>query len=277
MKKLSIFANFFIDTEERLQRMIDSYESMKLLHGLQWLVNIRGSKKAEAVAYLKSHSVQVFDICSGNGWFYDTKVLSSNVTSEYVFLWIEDHLCLRPEKVEAIVDEMFKNDLDLITYSFWNQGQMRRRYENVDIIYGAEIDWFEHTVENNHIVQKNEGGSYLVSYASIIKTPLFKKLLFENKRFRWSKEVPFDFEIDPQDVQWLPLKRAVPKYEIFASIDDDHSVPGSSLIARGLYPNRIPRSSYTLEENKTKRRLLSFLKDPFHFIQRFHGSSSGEV
>lgn len=145
MEKLSIFANFFIDTEERLQRMIDSYDSMKLLQGHQWLVNIRGSKRVEAAAYLNSHGVQVFNICSGKGWFHDSKVLSSNVTSTYVLLWIEDHLCMRPDKVEAIVDEMHKNDLDLITYSFWNQGQMRRRYENINIVHGAWIDWFEHT------------------------------------------------------------------------------------------------------------------------------------
>jgi len=249
MEKLSIFANFFIDNDERLQRMKDSYQSMKPLHGLKWLVNVRGSKKTEAAAYLKIHGIKVFNVCSGDGWFHDSKILSEKIDSEYVFLWIEDHICLRPEKVRAIVDEMHRNNLDIITYTFWNQGQMRRRYENTDIAHGVEIDWFEHTIKNNHIVQCNEGGSYLVSYASIMKTVLFKKILFENKEFKWPKETPFDFEIDPRDVQWLPLRRAIPKYEIFASIDDDHGCAGYCLQSRGLYPIREGRKSYANQRN----------------------------
>lgn len=113
--------------------------------------------------------------------------------------------------MQTIVDEMHKNDMDLITYTFWNKGQMCRRFENINIIHDADIDWFEHTVINNPIVQKNENGSYLISHASIMKTTLFKKVLFEKERFRWSKEVTFDFEIEPGDIQWHPLKGAIPQ------------------------------------------------------------------
>lgn len=259
MELFSIFANFYIDTEERFIRMQDSFRSMKPLHKFKWTVNIRGAKKDEAETFLNSFGVDTSTLCSPEGWFHDSKILSEKVKSEYVLLWVEDHICLQPEKVIPIVDEMSKYHLDIFTYSFWNQGQMRRRYVNTNLNYGNEIDWFEHTVANNAIVQSNEGGSYLISYISIMSTNLFKRVLFENNRFRWPKETPFDFEIEPDNIKWLPLRRAVPRYEVFAQIDDDHGVPGSCLISRGAYPNRVSRHSYAQGSEKMNSAIATFI------------------
>ena len=39
---LSVFANFFIDTEERFLRMIDSYESFEEAQIDSYVINVRG-------------------------------------------------------------------------------------------------------------------------------------------------------------------------------------------------------------------------------------------
>ena len=50
---LAIFANFFIDNQERLQRMKDSFYSFKEANLNQWVINIRGSLKSQAGEFLK--------------------------------------------------------------------------------------------------------------------------------------------------------------------------------------------------------------------------------
>jgi len=58
---LAIFTNFFIDNEERLQRMKDSFYSFKDIKPKEWVINIRGAKKNEAHNYLKN--IQIIINC----------------------------------------------------------------------------------------------------------------------------------------------------------------------------------------------------------------------
>jgi len=269
---VSIFANFFIDNEERLQRLKDSYASMSSLHNLNWIVNIRGGFRREAAAVLKSNkNIAIYHLNSIDGWFYDTANLFRQVRSKYVLLWIEDHICMRPEKVVPVVEEMNSADADVLTYTFWQGGKMQRRYGGIPKKNGGEIDVFEHTSANNGVIQKNEGGSYLVSYASIIKSDLVRKILIEKKSDTlWPKETPFNFEITPGDEKWLPLKRAVPQYELFAVIDDDHGSDSDSLISRNLYPNRQERQSYAIPRSESRimrvsKRLLTPLRKTWSY------------
>ena len=59
---LTIFANFYIDNEERLQRMKDSFNSFKKIQPLEWIINIRGSYKYKAGEYLKDNISQNISI-----------------------------------------------------------------------------------------------------------------------------------------------------------------------------------------------------------------------
>lgn len=243
MTTLSIFANFRIDTKERLQRMEDSFLSFRTLDAEQWCVNIRGKYKKKARAFLERHldsRLVMFELESPEGWFNDSRLMAEALKSEYVFIWVEDHLCLRLDKILPTLEEMKNNNVDLLTYSFCHKDQARAYYGNEDIVEGVELDWFEHTARNNPRIQQNiKGGVRLVSCISIMTTPLFKKVLHENKKFIWPKETPFDFEVSPTELQFLPLKRAIPRHELFASIDDDNAVPNTCLISRGLYPARV--------------------------------------
>jgi hypothetical protein len=260
---LTIFANFYIDNEERLTRMKDSLQSMKSITVDKYVVNVRGSFSHEAVEYLNQNinSLSIFSIESEAGWFHDTSSLLPLIRTSYVLLWIEDHICMMPEKINDIVNKMEKCNADLLTYSFWQMGKFLQRYSEVDQVDAGEIKWFDHTVEVN---SKFYNKSYLISYASIIRKELFDKIITDwSGEQRWSKMTPFDFEKEPTDTKWLPLRRANPKYELFASIDDDHGVIGSSLQSRGLYPKRTNRQSYATDS------LSSFISRRSRILGRF--------
>ena len=87
---LAIFSNFFIDNEERLQRMKDSFYSFKDIEPSEWIINIRGSLKYEAGNFLKTQLkdfVQIYHIESKRGWMYDSLTISESINSEFIFYW----------------------------------------------------------------------------------------------------------------------------------------------------------------------------------------------
>jgi hypothetical protein len=51
----------------------------------------------------------------------------------------------------------------------------------------------------------------------------------------FSIKTPFNLERNQYRTELLPLRYAIPRQELFACIDDDNAVPGSSLISQGLY------------------------------------------
>ena len=131
---------------------------------------------------------------------------------------------------------------------------------------GVNIDWFDHTVINNPIIQSNaKEGVFIIAACSIFKNELFRRIVLADDpvQKRWPKETPFDFEKKPTDVHWRPLRVALPRQEIFASIDDDHVHPGSCLISRNLYPCRERRQTYAISNKSSdqiqKKSLLSKL------------------
>lgn len=265
MPMLNIFANFYIDTEERFLRMKDSFNSFSRIHADAWVINCRGKYRDEVLAFLKDNlgdKLIPFQLNSRKGWFHDTRKMLPAIKSEYVLFWLEDHINLAPvELLDSIVAEMKSKELEYMLYTFWQFGKLRNRYDGIELSSGQFIDYFEHTLDNNNIIQGNVGGSYIISAASILSSNLFTLVVLADDPVpkRWPKETPFDFEKAPTDIHWLPIKVAVPREELFASIDDDHNIPGYCLQSRGLYPQRVSRQTYTK---------YSLLKRFFNFICR---------
>ena len=49
---VSVFANFRINDEERLQRLKDSFQSFKDIKCNNWFINVRGKYQFDALFYL---------------------------------------------------------------------------------------------------------------------------------------------------------------------------------------------------------------------------------
>ena len=266
---LAIFANFLIDNEERLQRMKDSFHSFKEVDPYQWLINIRGRFKRQATLFLQEElgeKLNLFNLQSRQGWIHDSKIIAKNIKSDYVFIWIEDHILVAtPLYFKNCIIEMNKFNADQLWYSFYDSSKNQfsiiepHKLGNYITLNKLVYDLSEKTRINNI-----DNDSYIVSLLSIMSKNFFTKILMSPKPYlkRYPKHTPFDFEKKSKDKVSDIIFHSLPNQELFASIDDDKGL-GSSLISRGLYPNRVSRDSMLeMEYNyspKTRAKLKKII------------------
>ena len=245
---LCVFANFFIDNEERLQRMKDSFFSFKNANPDEWRINIRGKLKTEAGNFLSKKLGDILHlnyIETKKGWFHDSYSFMRDVKSDFIFFWIEDHICLvNPLPLREILNEMTIYDADLLLYSWFHlrthdQFKMFPKIADGKHIQVAKVD----KISTSNFRDKKFSNYYIVSALSIFKKDFFFKILLSNKPYlkRWPKYLPFNFEKKIKDRVADVIHYAIPKYELFAVIDEGIDIPGYSLISRGQYPDRLTR------------------------------------
>ena len=184
---LTIFANFFIDNQERLQRMKDSFNSFKNINPDEWVINIRGKYKSEAGDFLKNKIGNKLSLYynSGYGWFYDSRKIYTHITSQFVMYWIEDHILIaEPEIFLKCIDEMDQQKVDQLWYS-WFIPYVIEPFNEVEVINEGKyivtrkID--ESACKKIRDVRKNKDiydDFCIVSALSIMKKDFFKKFFF---------------------------------------------------------------------------------------------------
>lgn len=246
MASLTIFGNFFIDTQENLQRMKDSFGSFRFICAEKWVINIRGSLRNPAIEFLQGAlgpALVTFNLNSPEGWFHDTRKMLDSIVSSHVFFWIEDHINLQPDLsvYYEILHEMEEADVDFMYYTFhWTT----KRYEHITQKTLKHISWFDNDEATFNKVLEKTPGVYIIGACGIFKTSLFKRIVLSDdpqQAIKWSPLTPFNFEKSSHDRYWLPIRMACSNSELFASIDDDGAEPGTCLISRGLYPARVTR------------------------------------
>jgi len=250
--EITIFGNFRIDSGERFQRMKDSHASMKNLKINRWVINIRGPLKAEAMKYLEveiGDKLVSYCLESDDGWFHDTRQMIKNIQTHSLLFWIEDHICVcEPSKLNKLIHEFNEEKIDYMQYTWFDEGRLVKAYEGIKRDERNALFIINYDKYQNNLLQKNYQrliGTkvFINSCAGIYSLKLFKKIVESNHPFlkRWPKKFPFDFEKNYADTFILPFTLGLPKYELFAAIDDDNIFEGSSLIKRGLYPDRVSR------------------------------------
>tara|TARA_B100000787_G_scaffold166711_1_gene152341 strand:+ start:251 stop:1153 length:903 start_codon:yes stop_codon:yes gene_type:complete len=282
---LAIFSNFFIDNEERLQRMKDSFFSFKDINPKEWVINIRGSLKLEAGNFLKKElgeNLNLFYLQSKQGWMYDSLIISKKINSDYVFYWIEDNILISsPIDLKNCIMEMKEFDVEHFLYTFF----LDEKRNNFDLIepykLGKYIKVYKLDLKNCSKIRKLAGEFYTVSSPSIMQKDFFIKILLSPKPYlkRWHRNLPFDFEKVSNDNIFPVVWYSLPNKEQFVVIDDNASQPGYSLISRGLYPNRISRYNMKILEfghlykisEKIKKlipiKIRPFFLWPFKFLR----------
>ena len=165
-------------------------------------------------------------------------------------------------------------------------GLFLNQFRGLNGIEGESLNLYNYTKKFNQLRQENsvtEIGvkSYYISVCGIFKKDLFNKIINSSHPYlrRWPKQTPFDFEKRWDDIYFLPLQYGVPKIEMFVPIDDDNVYPDSSLISRGLYPERFTREEMVnIREGKVSNnttcgfrfffRKFSILKHIYIFLKR---------
>lgn len=264
---LSIFANFFIDNDERLQRMKDSFRSFHNVDAVEWVINIRGKYKLEAGEYLHAElgkKLYLSYLNSGLGWLHVSKKISKKITADYVLFWIEDHILLaQPKILNKCIYEMNQFNVDILCYSWYIQSLMDL-YKIIEpygagkyitarkIDSNATIKIIDKLKERKPILGIPKDDFYVISASSIIKKDFFKKVLLSKKPYlkRRPRKTPHDFEKRSKDNFASIIRTAWPVQELFVCIDDDLGKTGYSLISRGLYPDRISRKLLLNKEEK---------------------------
>ena len=290
-QSLCVFANFFIDNEERLQRMKDSFYSFRDVQPSEWRINIRGRLKHIACDFLSSelgNKVSVYFLQSKKGWLHDSYSFMQDVQSDFVFFWIEDHICLvGPDVLRAVLKEMYYFSADQLWYSWFHRSTWSTLSHLSVAEEGDHISIFKIDDASARKARKTLGRDfYVVSAVSLFKKDFFLKTLCSNRPFlkRWPKHLPFDFEKKSRDCVVTKICLAMPKIELFAAIDDDHGVSGYSLISRGMYPDRMSRSEikaleFGLSKSRGKYKFLprlvrSVLISLYSFSKRIRYSLS---
>lgn len=271
-----IFANFYIDSVERLQRMKDSYDSFKSSDIDEVVMNIRGQFANEAKSYIEQNfqgNIFISTTESPKGWFFDSRNLYSKIKSRVIFFWIEDHICLHDgDKINVIVDEFEKAGIDYLEYSWFFGDLSHLISKSITSISTQNVLHFKLDKDSNEFKNKCYQEligrlPYLVSCAAFFSHNFFEKILFSNHPLipRWPINTPFDFEKRWDDLHLLPFNMGILKKELFAAIDDDNLFEGSSLISRGLYPKRVSRNEVSVlttanSEDQSTNEILSTSK-----------------
>ena len=282
--KLAIFSNFFINNEERLQRMKDSFFSFKDINPNEWAINIRGKLKYKAGEFLKKEigdNLNLNYLENRRGWFYDSSIIASKIESDYVMFWIEDNILVsHPKKLNNCIIEMDQYKVDQLWYSFFTKDVQKK----FAIVKPYKIGKYITVTELDHktcreIRKKLKNDFYYIAVVSIMNKNFFMIVLLSNRPFlkRWPRYLPFDFEKKSRDKIVPVILHALPNEELFVNIDDDRDEKEYSLISRGLYPNRISRAEMKINEyefmsntNKIKKILknINFLTKLNRFIKR---------
>jgi hypothetical protein len=262
----TIFSNFRIRSDEQLAILDTNLRLLERVRAKEWIINIRGDLKYEAAELFKQYTLKnlcIKHIETEFGWCSDSFELSNLVTADYIIQIIEDQfLICNPLLLENIVTEMRIFNIEHLEYSWFGGAKLEGCLERIEYKDENYLKYYDLTPVTNIQRHKNyqkhfayEGDVYAISLPSIIKTSLFRKICeYSNpQRRRFEQSTPFDFERAGVDVDYLPIRIAFPKYELFASLDDDNLVEKSSLHSRRMFvnlgSNRSQKKRITQEDN----------------------------
>ena len=230
--------------------MWDSFFSVQpFLEDTKWHVNLRGSRAREIGRRLEKIPRCCVTYNQGDWIGLCNRFTTENRHEyEYVLIWLEDHICMEGALIEKVCNDMHDTLGETLYYTCFQGGLYRESHYNlVAPSNETELIVVYDRVRGQRVSSRAD--PYLFSVASITCIRVLE--FITSKRYDHPHgythllDAPFACEVDSSQ-DWLkPIRSCLPKTELFASIDDDHGVPGSCLIARGLYPDRLgKRSSY---------------------------------
>ena len=267
MEKISIFANFSIDSAERFLRLKDSFFSFYKADIFCWRINIRGEYKLKVEKFLRKNvkqDLKIFFLDTDRGWLEDSKEVIRDINSSLIFAWVEDHICIKDQNTfNEIVSEMYKEKVDNLIYTWFHQGKYKIPIKHVEHLKCENITIFDYNKVNYNIIEKVDNSLYPIVLTCIMSLSFFKKNLdLSKKKLKYNIKLPFNFEKNFHEAKNLIFRNAILNNELFVSIDDDLGCENSSLINRNMYPNRVSRDDL-LKLRNSKQNIfyeVSFVK-----------------
>ncbi len=184
---LSVLANFKIDSKEKLLHLQKSFYSFNTISD-NWVINIRGKYRKDAGNFLKSKlrkKLILFELLDdAKGWSTNTLQMLASVRHNYILLWNEDHCnVVKQEKYFHILEELKREKVDYLLYSWWDFGESRKAFGTVALQKGKYLDSVLLTKNIWKKVRNNAHNYYVVSLIGIFSKSFLKKLLIKDNHY----------------------------------------------------------------------------------------------
>jgi len=244
--KVTIILNVRINSRHRLERLTKLINKMICLPECSLSIRIRGALALETQIMLnkifQANDFNEFKIYIGDNfrqWKMNTLVQVNDSPSSQYLLLQEDHFpILSMDNLNIFIKECISEKVDVGIVTAWHTYREFREKvaELPNSKIGAEGIFYELT-QSPWKILKIDKPRYLVPLVGYFKKEFLVKVLLTPRPYlrRYPALSPFDFEQGPNAKWVLPFKIGFTKEEIFACIDDDIDIPGTSLQSRGLY------------------------------------------
>lgn len=166
--------------------MKDSLQSFKDISD-NWVINIRGSFREEAILFLKQHLGDKLSLCEflddGRGWIENALDMMPNVKHDYILLWIEDHINVSPTEIYTeIIQDMKTAHADYLLYSWWMFGKSREAFSVVPMEKLQHIDVIKLDEQLWKKIMGHGHPYYLLSLLGIYRKSFLIRMMKNDRR-----------------------------------------------------------------------------------------------
>jgi len=243
---LLIYGNILIESERKLDFFKFTLPLWIDFWDAPTIIRVRGRYAREAEDLCSK--LQNVEFRTGSEfltWRAQVSADLAHVPQTYVFQYFEDHMP-HPDASPPgqILSQLRDQEPDILQYS-WHPSS--RPLRDMLLEFGADVYSSMMVQSMSRSMLKKVGrqtGSYLISLTSVFEKEFFLRLLGTVRPLvrRFDPTAPFDVEQRATASWFAPIRFALPLKELGTCIDDDHRIPGSSAMSRGLFPNsKIPR------------------------------------
>ena len=244
---IGVILNVRINDLYRLDRLLMLLNKLLEFPNYEFSIRIRGILNHQAVEQVNSlfilKNYTNFKIYTGDRfrqWKFNTLEQINECESEHFLLLQEDHFLISPvDSLNLFMSECIAEDVDIGLITAWFTYKEFREKANLlpeskkgtsgifCVLSG--IPWVDLNVQKPR---------YLVPLVAFFERDFLVKILHTPRPLwrNYPANSPFDFEQSPWAKWLLPIKIGFSNQELFACIDDDIDVPGTSLQSRNLYP-----------------------------------------
>ncbi len=242
--QITILFNIRINDQKRADLFRNLLIQLVKLPNLIFSIRIRGDLQDQVILdckdILKNNKCIKTRILIGSSykdWCLDLLEQVALSPSEYFLIIPEDHQFISTIPfLDETLNDICENSVDFLALSFYPHYEIfvknliarKPKLSISDYINYWDLQkWDIKSIPRSH-------RNYLLNLAGAYKKDLLVKVLVSNRPLlkKFSKETPFNFEQPPSQYWFLPIRWGYPKSELFACVDDDHSIPGYSLNSR---------------------------------------------
>jgi hypothetical protein len=181
--------NIYLDSQKKLELFKETFPRVYSVSD-NWLVNIRGKNRKEATEFIIESFADADTNCifytnlDEYNWASATSTMLLDSRQEFIYVYLEDHLLLKPlEHFKQVIQDMKEHQIDYFLYSFFNIGLSHQSSEALYPDYSEYFYYFEVNQGNLTFLKHNNRHFYPYSLAGICTKEYFEKLLtIEKKR-----------------------------------------------------------------------------------------------